>query len=69
MVIDECKRYFSYFFSILILNSCSKNLNELEMSWYESFSKIYKHIEGSKEVIACMNIQKQNFQKVESINS
>lgn len=39
------------------------------MSWYESFSKIYKHIEGSKEVISCMDIQKQNFQKVESINS
>ena len=58
------------FFSILILCSCSKNLNELENSWYESCSKVYKHIEGSKEFISCMNIQKQNFQqKVESINS
>ena len=58
------------FFSILILYSCSKNLNELEKSWYESCSKVYKHIEGSKEFISCMNIQKQNFQqKVESINS
>ena len=26
MVIDENKRYFSYFFSILILNSCSKTI-------------------------------------------
>lgn len=58
------------FFSILMLNNCSKNLNELEKSWYESCSKVYKHIEGSKEFISCMNIQKQNFQqKVESINS
>ena len=58
------------FFSILILCSCSKNLNELEKSWYESCSKVYKHIECSKEFISCMNIQKQNFQqKVESINS
>ena len=58
------------FFSILILCSCGKNLNELEKSWYESCSKVYKHIEGSKEFISCMNIQKQNFQqKVESINS
>ena len=61
---------FVIFFSILILNSCSKNLNELEKSWYESCSKVYKHIEGSKEFTSCMNIQKQNFQqKVESINS
>lgn len=58
------------FLSILMLNNCSKNLNELEKSWYESCSKVYKHIEGSKEFISCMNIQKQNFQqKVESINS
>ena len=58
------------FFSILMLNNCSKNLNELEKSWYESCSKVYKHIEGSKEFISCMNIQKQNFQqKVETINS
>ena len=61
---------FVIFFSILILNSCSKNLNELEKGWHESCSKVYKHIEGSKEFISCMNIQKQNFQqKVESINS
>ena len=53
-----------------MLNNCSKNLNELEKSWHESCSKVYKHIEGSKEFISCMNIQKQNFQqKVESINS
>ena len=51
------------FFSILKLNSCSKNLNELEKSWYESCSKVYKHIEGSKDFISCMNIQKQNFQQ------
>jgi len=66
----KTRNIFVIFFSILILNSCSKNLNELEKSWYESCSKVYKHIEGSKEFISCMNIQKQNFQqKVESINS
>ncbi len=70
MVIDENKKYFCYFFLYININSCSKNLNELEKSWYESCSKVYKHIEGSKEFISCMNIQKQNFQqKVESINS
>ena len=61
MVIDEKKDILIIFFSILMLNNCSKNLNELEKSWYESCSKVYKHIEGSKEFISCMNIQKQNF--------
>ena len=70
MEINKNKSYLSYFFSILSINSYSKKLNELEKSWHESCSKVYKHIEGSKEFISCMNIQKQNFQqKVESINS